>query len=81
MKLCVQLFAAAKDLAGRSEVEIDVPSGASIGDVRRALVDSVPKLERITAHAMFAINAEYVSETAIVPEKCEIALIPPVSGG
>jgi len=81
MKLCVQLFAAAKDLAGKGEVEIDVPSGASISDARRALVDAVPTLERIAAYAMFAINAEYASESTIVPEKCEIALIPPVSGG
>ncbi len=39
------------------------------------------ELRDITARAMIAINTEYASDNASVPVNCEIALIPPVSGG
>jgi molybdopterin converting factor subunit 1 len=81
MRVCVKLFAAARELAGSGEISLDVADGATIDDVRNALLSESPALERIVSHARWAIDAEFVCGDSTVVESSEIALIPPVSGG
>ena len=81
MKARVQMFAKAKELAGRDAVLLDLPAGATVADLRRALAAEVPALVPILPHVMFAVNMEYAGETAVIPERAELACIPPVSGG
>lgn len=81
MKVRVKLFAAAKELAGRDDVEIDVPTGATIADARHAVVATVPALEQIVSHSLWAVGTEYVHNNTQLTESSEVALIPPVSGG
>jgi molybdopterin converting factor subunit 1 len=81
MMVRVKLFAVAKQLAGRSEVTIDVDDGATVTSVERALLTAVPALADVVAHARWAVDAEFANgETVILPQS-EVALIPPVSGG
>jgi molybdopterin converting factor small subunit len=81
MKVRVKLFAAAKDLAQRDELELELPTGATITDVRRAAERACPALGRILPHALWAVDAEYAINSTPLTEHSEIALIPPVSGG
>ncbi len=81
MKVHVKLFAAAREAAGAGEVAIEVRDGATLADVRRALVASVPALEKILPHARWAVDAQFAGDGQVVTETSEIALIPPVSGG
>lgn len=81
MNVKVKLFAAARDLAGQREVAVDLSANATIGDLRRRLLEQIPPLAPLLSHAMFAVDAEYVSDDAPIHEQEEIACIPPVSGG
>jgi molybdopterin converting factor subunit 1 len=81
MKLTIQMFAVARDLAGAASVEVEVPEGATVGDVRAALIARVPGLAAMQKHLMFAVNADYAQDTTFVPMGAEVACIPPVSGG
>jgi len=81
MKVRVKLFAVAKELAGRDELEIDVPAAATIADARAAVIAAVPALERIVPHSLWAVGTEYVRDNTQLTETSDIALIPPVSGG
>jgi molybdopterin converting factor subunit 1 len=81
MKVRVKLFAVAKELAGRDELAIDLPPGATVGDLRDAVVAASPALARIVPHALWAVGAAYASDNTPLNEQSEIALIPPVSGG
>jgi molybdopterin synthase sulfur carrier subunit len=81
MNLTVKLFAGARELAGQEAVEVDLPAGATIGDLRRQMGEQFPSLAPLLPHAIFAVDAEYVSDDAPAPENAEIACIPPVSGG
>jgi molybdopterin converting factor subunit 1 len=81
MKVAVKLFAAARELAGDSEVEIELPPGADVAEVRQALATKYPKLSTLTSRSLMAVNAEYASDATPVTEGDELALIPPVSGG
>ena len=62
MKVRVKLFAAAKDLAKTDALVVDVPEGATVADLRAAVVATVPALDRIVAHSLWAVGAEYVSD-------------------
>ncbi|MFM2096952.1 MAG: molybdopterin converting factor, subunit 1 [Planctomycetota bacterium] len=81
MKIRVQLFAGAKQLAGRDHVELTVPEQASVSDLRQALVQTVPGLEPLLQRARIAIDLEFADDATPIGPTSEIAVIPPVSGG
>ena len=81
MRMQVKLFAAARQRAGKAVVEVELPTAATVAQLRSALVQQCPALAEIAAHVVFAVNAEYADESATIPADAEIACIPPVSGG
>jgi molybdopterin converting factor subunit 1 len=81
VKVSVRLFAFARELAGCETLELQLPEAATVRDVRRALVDACPALERLAGRLLIAIDAEYAGDDQTVPAGAELACIPPVSGG
>jgi sulfur-carrier protein len=81
MKIRIQLFAVAKQLAGRPRLELDVPAGATIADLRQTLAQAYPVLSELLPQVLFAIDGEYADEHTRLPASGEVACIPPVSGG
>jgi molybdopterin converting factor subunit 1 len=81
MKVRVKLFAVARELAGRDELIVELPQGATVCDLRSVVVTAAPALANIVPHALWAVGAEYAGENTPINEQSEIALIPPVSGG
>ena len=72
----VRLFAALRERAGASELELELPDGALVGDAlerMRALTEGVP--------VVMAVNHEYADAGAPLHGGDEVALIPPISGG
>jgi molybdopterin converting factor subunit 1 len=81
MKVNVKLFAGARELAGCSEIDVELPSDADVGQLRRALTASAPQLAPLAQRSMISVNSQYANDASSVHESDEIALIPPVSGG
>ena len=81
MTVRVQLFAVARQLAGADAIELELAGGATVGDLRRALASQVPALAGLIGQMLFAVNAQYAADDAILPPRAEAACIPPVSGG
>jgi molybdopterin converting factor subunit 1 len=81
MKVGVQLFAVAKQLAGQARVEIDLPPQASVADLRRELPRQAPQLAGIAGQLKFAVDEEYARDDTPLTEHSSVACIPPVSGG
>lgn len=77
----VQLFAVARDLAGRGVVEIELPEGGTVSDLRRALAAAVPSLAPVLPRVLVAVGADYARDSAVLRPGDEVACIPPVSGG
>ena len=74
-------FATLKDIVGRRELEIDVPSGATINDLWEHLESRYPTLSRYRSIVLTSLNEEYVDRKAVISDGDEVALFPPVSGG
>jgi molybdopterin converting factor subunit 1 len=77
----VLLFARAKDLAGADHVDLDVPAGATVVELRQLLARRYPALGPLLEKSVLAVNGEIANDHVVLPAGAEIALLPPVSGG
>lgn len=76
VQVTVRLFAQLRERAGRSEIELELPEGARVSDALAEVRELTDGLK-----VVMAVNREYADETAVLSEKDELALVPPVSGG
>jgi len=75
----VRLFAALRDLAGASDVEV---AGATVGEVVDALCARYgERFERIARAGSVIVDGERTSGDHPLAGEEEVALLPPVSGG
>jgi molybdopterin converting factor subunit 1 len=81
VKVAVCLFARYREAVGRDRVEVEVPEGATVEEVWRAVSAAHPTLTRYRPHTLFAIGNEYVEAERPVQAGDEVACFPPVSGG
>ena len=72
----VRLFAGLRERAGAGSLELDLPDGATVGDVWSRL-----DLGDEPAGLLYARNRAYVDRTEALGAGDEVAVIPPVSGG
>jgi molybdopterin converting factor subunit 1 len=81
MLVHVRLFARAKDLAGAEQISLELPDGATVGELRRRLALAYPALIPLLPRSAVAVNDEFADDAWPLPGRAEIALLPPVSGG
>jgi molybdopterin synthase sulfur carrier subunit len=78
----VLYFAAVRDLVGRDEESLDLPTGVTTIDTLAAHLTSLhPSLAGRLKHVRFARNEEFAAPTDPILAGDTIALIPPVAGG
>ncbi len=77
----VRFFALARERAGRSEMDIELPGGCRVSDLRAEIARRVPELAPLMKNVMIAVDEEYADDDAPVKPGARIAVIPPVSGG
>jgi MoaE-MoaD fusion protein len=74
MVVSVRLFAGLRERAGSAHVDVELPDGATVGELLAAL-------ELAPRSCVAAINREYADAGARIAPGDEVALVPPVSGG
>ena len=62
-------------------MELHIPPQTNVAGFKTILVDKFPALNGLVNHALVAVNQEYAFDDSVIPNKAEIALFPPVSGG
>lgn len=77
----VLLFARARELAQSDVVDVAMPCGATVVELRQQLAKQYPCLAGIVQRSTIAVDNEYADENLPLPMVGDIALIPPVSGG
>jgi len=83
MRIRIRFFSIYRDVIGKEQIEIEVPSGISINEIINYLIDVYPKLKRVfnEIKPLVLLDGIIVDENNIVNSDTEIAIIPPVSGG
>lgn len=80
MRIRVLLFAAYRDLAGASELALELPAGATAEDLVTA-ARRHGDLHRLPTQPVIAINRRYATLDSRLNDGDEVALLPPVAGG
>ena len=81
MTLTVKLFAALRDLAGSDAIEVDLPDGAAVRELRLEIEKRLPLVRNLLARSVIAVNHDTVDNEQVLAPADECAVIPPVSGG
>ncbi|OMO77500.1 ThiamineS/Molybdopterin converting factor subunit 1 [Corchorus olitorius] len=79
VQIKVLFFAKARDITGLPELPLVVSPGSTTEDCLNKLVAKFPNLQDIRGCIVLALNEEYTTESAIVKDKDELAIIPPIS--
>ena len=77
----VLFFATLKERAGLNQVELELPEGARVGDVKDVLAGRFPGLVEALPSALVSVNRAFAFDEDFIPPGPEIAVFPPVSGG
>ena len=81
MRFQVKLFAVARQVTGLDTIDVCLPDGATVGQLRNELACQSPSLGPLMPHLMIAVDSNYADDTRTLRAGDEIACIPPVSGG
>jgi len=81
MRVEVKLFAQARERAGSGEARLEVPAGSRVSDVLTLLERAYPALAELRPHLAVAVDGTLARGGDALPGDCELALLPPVSGG
>lgn len=81
MKLSVRYFASLTDATGCTAEEIELPAGSNVQALWQALLERHPKLGDKEYRPMVACDLEYADWQSPLDGVCEVAFLPPVSGG
>jgi molybdopterin synthase catalytic subunit len=81
MILNIKLFATLKDRAGQNQIDVTIPSPATVQDLLDAVQVSYPLLAPSLPTVLVAINKNFAFPETIIDPDDEVALFPPVSGG
>lgn len=81
MKIHVEAFASAGDVLGRDSLEITLPEGAGLAELRAELMSRYPALEPIWPRLAVAVDDELAAGERALSDGSRVALLPPVSGG
>ena len=81
MKVNVRLFASYKDIAGKSNFDIDLPDGSTVGFLVKRVLQYYPEFIKKPENLVVAVNEEYSEHRFILSDGDNVAFIPPVSGG
>lgn len=81
MRVRVLFFALYRDLAGSSELVLELPTPATAGSLVSSLRGRGGGLARLPATPVLAVNQELAELSTPLAEGDEVALLPPVAGG
>lgn len=84
MRIKVRYFSVIRDLVGKRGEELELERGKSLRDLLESLMEAYPNLREYAEgeeSLIVLVNGEAAPLDATLEEGCEVALLPPVSGG
>jgi molybdopterin converting factor small subunit len=81
MNVHVQFFSRLRDLAGVSEMELEVPEETRVAGLLETLYSCTPALRDWDKSILVAAGVEFVGRDYILQSDDQISIMPPVQGG
>lgn len=77
----VQFFSQLKEIAGTSELTLDLPDGTSVAELLARLYRDFPALAQWERNLLVGVGVDFVGREHRLSPNDEIAIMPPVQGG
>lgn len=81
MHIRLLFFGPLAEAAGKAELSLELPLGATVTDAVQLLCEREPKIRPKIQVVATAVNERYVGREHRMADGDRLALIPPVSGG
>ena len=81
IKLKVLFFATFREYTGVRQVELELPAGVRVQDLRAQLGQRYPALAPHMASALVSVDHEFAFDEDLLADMAEVAVFPRVSGG
>jgi molybdopterin converting factor small subunit len=81
MKVRVQFFSRLRDLAGVSEMELEIPETTRAAELLEILYARTPPLRGWDKSILVAAGVEFVDRDYVLQPADQISIMPPVQGG
>jgi len=81
MRVQILFFGMLKDLLGKTTDSVEIPEGASVGEMLAEYGKKNPQLKDSLSSLAVAVNQHYAGPETVLKAGDEVALLPPVSGG
>ena len=81
MQIRVLFFATLREIAKTKELELEVPEGTTLQQLKPMLVKRIPALAPALMTSLASVNKEFAFDADEIPPEAEVAFFPPVSGG
>ncbi len=81
MNVRVQFYAQLRDLTGASELDVDLPEGATVGDLLAQIYAQQPSLRAHDKSILIGAGVEFIDRDYKLKSGEEISIMPPVQGG
>jgi MoaD family protein len=81
MKVRVQFFSQLRDLAGVSELDVDLAEEATVADLLEKIYERTPTLRAHDKTTLVGAGVEFVDRKYVIKQGDEISIMPPVQGG
>lgn len=77
----VQLFSQLKEIAGASELTLDLPAGTTVAQLLARLYRDFPALAQWDRNLLVGVGVDFVAREYLLGPDDQIAIMPPVQGG
>jgi molybdopterin converting factor small subunit len=81
MNIRVQFYAQLRDLAGASELDVDLLEKATVGDLLATIYGRIPALRSRDKSILIGAGVEFVDRNYQLKPDDVISIMPPVQGG
>ena len=75
------LFSTIRARIGKKQLELNLPAGSSVNDLKQVLIDLYPDAAPTVRNMLSSVNQVFSGDETIIPDQAEIAFFPHVSGG
>lgn len=81
MRVKLLFFATLRDRLGQKSLEIEIPEGMNVRQLKEFLAERYPVLQESMKSVLVSMNREFAFDETPLRQDAEIAFFPPVSGG
>jgi molybdopterin converting factor small subunit len=77
----ILLFSTIRARIGEKQLELELPAGSSIGDIKHILAEQYPDAAPTVMNMHSAVNQVFSRDNTIIPDEAQVAFFPHVTGG